>query len=149
MSGHPTEETEVLLKEALSLLLHELAIFIKLGGEVRLGLFLVSIATASISITRVTGVALSTVVVFIFVGSWIFSGHLRMALPILGVDRLGKGMEFVEGVRLSNMGNLILDAGWKSMIQLSVEGGITPLDMGSESIEVDKVLHDVLVVTHC
>ena len=46
-----------------------------------------------------------------------------MALPILGVDRLGEGTEFVEGVGFADAGNLILDAGWKSAIHLSVEGG--------------------------
>ena len=53
-----------------------------------------------------------------------------MALPILGVDGLGKGMEFVEGVGFVNAGDLVLDAGRKSMIHLLVEGGIAPLDTG-------------------
>ena len=53
-----------------------------------------------------------------------------MALPILGVDGLGKGTEFMEGVRFANAGDLILDVGQKSTIHLSVEGGIAPLDMG-------------------
>ena len=60
-----------------------------------------------------------------------------MALPILGVDRLGKGTEFVEGVGFANAGDLVLDAGWKSMIHLSAEGGIAPLDMGGKEVEVD------------
>ena len=51
-------------------------------------------------------------------------------LPISGVDGLGKGTEFVEGVRFADAGNLILDAGWKSTIHLSAEGGIAPLDTG-------------------
>ena len=108
MSGIFTEEVEVLLKAVLSLLLSELAIFSKLGGEIRVGFFLVSIATARVSITGVTGVAgvaLSAIIVFILVGilsgvvvcialsliirafvlvgSQIFSGHLRMALPVI------------------------------------------------------------------
>ena len=33
---------------------------------------------------------------FVLVGGQIFLGHLRMALPKLGVDRLGKGTEFME-----------------------------------------------------
>ena len=54
----------------LSLLLSELAIFTELAGKVRVGLFLFSIATARVSITgvtRVAGVALSTIIVFILV----------------------------------------------------------------------------------
>ena len=46
-------------------------------------------------------------------------------------------MEFVEGVRFANAGNLILDVGWKSAVHLSVEGSITPLDMGGKVVEVD------------
>ena len=53
-----------------------------------------------------------------------------MALPILGVDGLGEGMEFVEGVRFADMGDLVLDVGRKSAIHLSVEGGVAPLDTG-------------------
>ena len=71
-----------------------------------------------------------------------------MALPISGVDGLGEGTEFVKGVRFADAGNLILDAGWKSAIQLLVDGSIASLDIGSEVVEVNKVLHDVLVIMH-
>ena len=57
-------------------------------------------------------------------------------------------MEFVEGVGFSDVGNLVLDVGQKSAVQLSAEGSVTPLDMGSEVIEVNQVLHDALVVAH-
>ena len=53
-----------------------------------------------------------------------------MALPILGVNGLGEGTEFMEDVRFANVGDLVLDAGWKSTIHLLVEGGIAPLDTG-------------------
>ena len=68
MSSFATEQAEVLLETALSLCLRELAVFFKLRGKVGVGLLLVSTATASISITRVTGVArvtLSAVIIFI------------------------------------------------------------------------------------
>ena len=148
----------------------ELAIFSELLGEVGVGLLLVSIATASVSITRVTRATLSAIVIFIFigilsgvgffvalpfiirafvlVGGQIFSGHLRTVRPISGVDGLGEGTEFMEDVRFANAGNLILDAGLKSMIQLSAEGGMAPLDMGGKAVEVNEVLHYVLVFMH-
>ena len=170
MSSFATEQAEVLLKMVLLLCLHELAIFSELRGEVGVGLLLVSIATASVSITGVTRVTLSAVVTFIFigvlsgvcffialpfiarvfilVGGQIFSGHLRTVLLILGVNRLDEGMEFMEGVGFANTGNLVLDAGRKSTIQLSAEGGVTPLDMGGKAVEVNEVLHDVLVIAH-
>ena len=39
-------------------------------------------------------------------------------------------MEFMEGVRFADAGDLILDAEQKSAIHLSVEGGVAPLDTG-------------------
>ena len=36
----------------------------------------------------------------------------------------------------------------ESTIQLSAEGGFTPLDMSSEAVEVDNILHNTLVFTH-
>ena len=168
VSSFAAEKAEVLLETGLLLCLCELAIFSKLQGEVGVGLLLVSIATASVSVTRVTRVTLSAIIIFLFigvlsgvgffialpfivrvfilVGGWIVSGHLATALLILGVNRLGEGMEFMEGVRFANTGNLVLDVGQKSAIQLLVEGGVTPLDMGSKVVEVNKVLHDALVI---
>ena len=151
VSSFTAEQAEVLLEMVLSLCLHELAIFSKLQGEVGVRLLLVSIATASTSITGVTGVTLSAVIIFsligvlssvcffialpfivrafILVSGQIFSGHLRMALPISRVDRLGEGTEFVEGVGFADAGDLVLDAGQKSVIHLSAEGG--------KAVEVD------------
>ena len=85
---------------------------------------------------------------FVLVGGQIFSGHLRTVLPILGVDRLGEGTEFMEGIRFANAGNLVLDVGQKFAIQLLAEGGVTPLDTGGEAVEVNEVLHNALVIAH-
>ena len=153
VSSFAAEQAKVLLETALLLCLRELAIFSELQGKVGVGLLLVSIATASVSVTGVTGVTLLAVIIFILigilsgvcffvalpfivrafilVGGWIFLGHLRMVLPISGVNGLGKGTEFVEGVGFADTGDLVLDAGQKSAIHLSVEGGIAPLDTGS------------------
>ena len=139
VSSFATEQAEVLLEMVLLLCLCELAVFSELRGEVRVGLLLVSIATASVSVTEVTGVTLSAIIIFIFisvlsgvcifvalpfivrafvlVGGQILLGHLGTVLPISGVNRLGKGTEFMEGVGFSDMGNLILDVGRKSVIQ--------------------------------
>ena len=73
----------------------------------------------------------------VLVGCQIFSGHLRAALPISGVDGLGEGTEFVEGVGFADAGDLVLDAGRKSVIHLSAEGGIAPLHVGGKVVEVD------------
>ena len=62
VSSFAAEQTEVLLKMALLLCLRELAIFTELQGKVGVGLLLVSIATTSVSVTRVT---LSAIIIFI------------------------------------------------------------------------------------
>ena len=48
-----------------------------------------------------------------------FSGHFRAAFPITGIDGLGEGMEFGEGVGFADVGNFILDLGQEPMVQLS------------------------------
>ena len=50
---------------------------------------------------------------------WSFSGHIGVAFPIMRINELGEGMEFGESVRFTNVGNLILDLGQKSTVQLS------------------------------
>ena len=97
----------------------------------------------------VIGIALPFIVrVFVVIGGQIFSGHLRAVLPISGINGLSKGTEFMEGVRFADVGDFILDVGQKSAIQLLVEGGVTPLYLGSKAVEVNKVLHNVPVITH-
>jgi hypothetical protein len=49
----------------------------------------------------------------------------------MGVDVLGEFVEFDEGIRLSDAGNLILDSGWESDVELSSESGLAPLDSRS------------------
>ena len=66
----------------------------------------------------------------------------------MSVNGLGEGVEVREGVGFSNMGNLILDLGWESSVQLLVEGCFAPLDTSGEVIEVNEVLHYALVFAH-
>ena len=46
------------------------------------------------------------------------------------------------------MGDLVLDSGQESTVQLLVEGSFTPLDVSGKAVEVDEVLHDALVFMH-
>ena len=177
MSALSTEKTQILVKPVLALLLSELAIFSKLGGEIRVGFLLVgSVATRVVVVgitrsTSIAGVTLSAGVVFILlsVGSsvvvgggalalivgalrlqsgWSFSSHFGVAFPVMRVNGMGEGMEVSECVGFANAGNLILDTVQKSVVQLLVEGSFAPLDMSGEVVEVDEVLHDVLVFVH-
>ena len=51
-------------------------------------------------------------------------------------------------VGFSNTGDLILDLGWKTMVELLAEGSVTPLDAYCKAVEVDKVLHNALTIMH-
>jgi hypothetical protein len=49
----------------------------------------------------------------------------------MGIDALGEFAEFDEGIRLSDAGDLVLDSGWESDVELSSEGGLAPLNSQS------------------
>ena len=71
MSSFAAEQAEVLLEMALSLCLCELAVFSELRGKVGVGLLLVSIATASVSVTGVTVLELLfPLLLFIFLSAF-------------------------------------------------------------------------------
>ena len=131
----------------LAFLLGQLAIFSELGREVGVGFLLVGIAGVGVSSsagsTRVARVVfIVAVVAFVFVGVgssgvagvgtlalvigalglWSgqsFPGHFGVAFPITRIDGLGEGVEFREGVRFTDAGDLVLDSGWEPMVQLS------------------------------
>ena len=46
------------------------------------------------------------------------------------------------------MGNLVLDSGGESVVELSVKGGVIPLDMCHKVVEVNEILYYMLVITH-
>ena len=129
---------------ALAFLLGQLAVFSELGGEVGVGFLLVGIARVGIpggvQSTGVAGVVfIVAVVVFILVGVWSgavvgvgalalvigalglqssqsFSGHFRVAFPIMRINGLGKGAKFGESVGFANVGNFVLDLGQEHMV---------------------------------
>jgi hypothetical protein len=54
-----------------------------------------------------------------------------VVFPVMGVDALGEFVEFDEGIRLSDVGNLVLNSGWESDAKLSLESSLAPLDFWS------------------
>ena len=51
-----------------------------------------------------------------------------MPFPIISVNGLDEGLEIREVVGFTYMGNLVFDSGGKSVVELSSECGVTPLD---------------------
>ena len=66
----------------------------------------------------------------------------------MGVDRLDKGAESVEVVRFADSCNFILDATGKSVVELTVEGGIAPIDFGGKLLKTDNVFSNFLIIMH-
>jgi hypothetical protein len=54
-----------------------------------------------------------------------------VAFPVTGVYALGEFVEFDEGIQLSDAGDLVLDSGQESNVELSLESGLAPLDSQS------------------
>jgi hypothetical protein len=69
---------------------------------------------------------------FLHLGSWgIFARDFGVTFPETGIDALGEFMELDEGIWLSDVGDLILDLGWESDVELSLESGLAPLNFQS------------------
>ena len=75
-------------------------------------------------------------------------GYLRVAFPVLRIDRLGEFLEVSQKMQLAHTGNLILDAGWKPMVKLMVKGRFTPLTDRGEAGEVNQIFGDPMVFFH-
>ena len=71
-----------------------------------------------------------------------------MTFPIAGINGLDEGMQSVEVVRFTNSCNFILDIAGKSIVELAVEGSITPIDFGGELLKADNVFSNFLIITH-
>jgi hypothetical protein len=54
--------------------------------------------------------------------------YFGVAFPIMSINSLDEELEIGKAVGFAYVGNLILDSGRKSVVELSLECGITPLD---------------------
>ena len=66
----------------------------------------------------------------------------------MSINGLDEGSEVGKVVGFAYAGNLIFDSGGKSIVELSSECGVAPLDLSCKVVEFDKVFGDTLVVTH-
>ena len=65
------------------------------------------------------------------------------------VDSLGESLEFLQGGRLSNPGDFVLDPGRQPGVELMAECAISPVgEEGSKSIPLHQVFCDPLAVLH-
>ena len=64
------------------------------------------------------------------------------------IDRLDEGAESVEVVRFADSYDFILDATGKSVVELTAEGGVAPIDFGGKLLKTDNVFSNFLIITH-
>ena len=161
MTAFAAEGAKVAVHLSLSLLLGQLAILSKFGGEVGF-VFVAGKADRQLSgvvgagvvspvirlAVRLQGfVALSDLSAFTGTGG-IPTADLRMTFPIASVDGWDKGTKSVEVVQFSNSCDFVLDATGKSIVELAVEGSIAPIDFGGELLKADNVFSNFLVIMH-
>ena len=58
-----------------------------------------------------------------------------MVFPVTSINRLSKEAKVSKVIRLAYLGDLILDLGQKSVVELASEWRVSPLDSCSWSIE--------------
>ena len=78
----------------------------------------------------------------------VVSCYFRALFPIMSIDGLDERLEVREVVGFAYMGDLVPDSGRKSIVELSSECGIAPLDLSCKAVEFNKIFGDMLVVTH-
>ena len=74
--------------------------------------------------------------------------YFRVPFTIMSVNGLDERLEVREVVGFAYVRDLILDSGRKSVVELLLECGITPLDLSCKTIEFNEVFSNTLVVMH-
>ena len=88
--------------------------------------------------------------------SLLFFPSLEERLGLLLLEELGgshlelfdEDPELVEIVWFADSCNFTLDGAGKSIVELAVEGSVTPIDSGGEPLKADNVFSNFLVITH-
>ena len=74
--------------------------------------------------------------------------YFGVTFPVAGTDRLDKGAESVEVVQFADSCNFILDAAGKSVVELTAESSVAPIDFRGELLKADNVFSNFLVMMH-
>ena len=79
---------------------------------------------------------------------WSLACELPFAFLVRPVDVVGELPEFQKRSQLSDPGNFVLDLVQKSMIVIVAEGGLIPMELHGEAIELNVVLGNTVQVHH-
>jgi len=86
-----------------------------------------------------TGTGFSLVIGTVILDMGVFSHYFRVLFPITSIDGLDERLEVREVVRFAYTGDLVLDSGRKSIVELSLECSVAPLDLSCKVVEFNKV----------
>ena len=166
MAGLATEHAELFLDALLALFLSQFSILPKMGGGVWSGR-LRSAGGAGRALVPVVR-ALALVILLLGLGLGVgracralgagggrrrrvpgLAQDFRLVFPVPGIDGLRKGAKAIEGVGLSNTGDLIFDVVGKTTVEDVAECAIAiATDLSGEAIELYDVLIDLLSFLH-
>ena len=84
----------------------------------------------------------------VILGVGVFLCYFGALFPIMSINGLDERPEVREVVRFAYTGDLILDSGRKSVVELSLECSVAPLDSSCKAVEFNKVFGNTLIVMH-
>ena len=73
-----------------------------------------------------------------------FTCYFAASFPVMSINYLDKRPEVGEVVRFAYTGDLILDSGRKSLVELSSGCDVTPLDLSCKMVEFNEVFDDIM-----
>ena len=71
------------------------------------------------------------------------------SFAVTRINALCQNTKLSKSCKLSYMGNLILDSGWKSLVELMLQSTIAPtMNLGSKLIEFHNVSGNLVRIPH-
>jgi hypothetical protein len=68
--------------------------------------------------------------------------------PVSGINGLRECSHFNESLGLPDSGDIVLDSGWESFVELMAESRGTPFQLRSKSVELNNILGYTLRIAH-
>ena len=166
MSSSATEHTEVIVKAVLTFLRSELSIFPKfvakgggISGGSRLARVTVLMALVLFVVVGIAGIVTGVQVTSFLIGlvfvrlfligfTLLRAGFLAETLIVTGVDGVRENLHGFESGQLALLSHNIFDLFSEAGLITVMEDGVIPAGLDSKTVELDIVLHDVLIVLH-
>ena len=164
MSSSATEHTEVIVKVVLTFLQSELSVFPEfvakaggISGGSRLARVTVLMALVLFVVVGIAGIVTRVQVTSFLIGlvfvrlvligfTLLGVGFLAKTLVVMGVDGVRENLHGFESGQLALLAHNVFDLFSEAGIITVTEDGVVPASLDSKTVELDIVLHDVLIV---